>query len=282
VGALEGVERAYLLDVSSDPDHHRTVVTFVGPSEGVLEGALAIFAEAVTKIDLNFHQGIHPRIGAVDVVPFIPLLGVTMKECVELARRFAERIAELYAVSSFLYGEAARVPTRQNLANIRRGQFEGLSTLIREDPLRAPDFGPQVIHPTAGACAVGARDILIAYNIYLDTPEKDVAQKVAKAVRESDGGMLYLKALGLFIQSRGKAQVSMNLTDFRKTSLYQVFERVNQEALRHDSRITSSEIVGLVPREALEAGDYHMLSIEGFSPSSILEERVFQATGIRC
>jgi glutamate formiminotransferase len=277
--ALNSPGEAQLLDCSSDIDHHRAVLTFSGAPEAVLLGALSVFEEAVRQIDLNYHQGVHPRIGAVDVVPFVPLQGVGMEDCVQVARRFGRAVADFHSVPVFLYGEAAATSDRRNLANIRRGEFEGLSKSISEDSARKPDFGPSRLHPTAGATAVGARDLLIAFNIYLDTTELEVAQGVARAVRESSGGLPHVRALGLFLERRGQAQVSMNLTNYKETSLYRAYEEVGAEALRRGTRIASSELVGLVPREALDAGDHRTLMIEDYSPSMILEERYYQVTG---
>jgi glutamate formiminotransferase len=279
VDALNSAGDAHLLDCSSDADHHRSVLTFLGAPEAVLLGALSVFEEAVRRIDLNHHQGVHPRIGAADVVPFVPLQGVGMQECVQLARRFGRAVADSYSVPVFLYGKAAATSDRRNLANIRRGEFEGLRKSIAENSNRKPDFGPSRVHPTAGACAVGARDLLIAFNIYLDTAELEVAQAVARAVRASSGGLPHVRALGLFLEGRGQAQVSMNLTNYRETSLYRVYEEVVAEALNSGTRILSSEVVGLVPREALDAGDHRALKIEDYSPSMILEERYYEVTG---
>lgn len=279
--ALTSFRNVHLLNCSSDADHHRSVLTFLGAPEAVLLGALSVFEEAVRRIDLNHHQGVHPRIGAVDVVPFVPLQGVGMQDCVQLAHRFGKAVVGSHSVPVFLYGEAASARDRKNLANIRRGEFEGLRKSISEDSARKPDFGPSRLHPTAGACAVGARDLLIAFNVYLDTTELEVGQEVARAVRESSGGFQHVRALGLFLERRGQVQVSMNLINFKVTSLYKVFKKVGSEALKRGVRISSSEIVGLVPREALDAGDHRTLMIEGYSPSVILEERYYQVTGRR-
>ncbi len=278
-GVLSSSSEVYLLDCSSDADHHRSVLTFLGVPEAVLQGALSVFEEAIRHIDLNRHQGVHPRIGAVDVVPFVPLRGVGMQDCVQLARRFGEVVSDSHSVPTFLYGEAAVKCERRNLANIRRGQFEGLRESISEGPEQEPDFGPAQLHPTAGACAVGARDLLIAFNIYLNTTELRVAQEVARTVRESSGGLPHIRALGRFIERRGQVQVSMNLTDFKATSIYRAFEEVGAEAIKRGALIVGSEIVGLVPREALDAGDYRTLMIEDYSPGLILEERYYQVTG---
>jgi len=280
-GILSSVPGVHLLGCSSDADHHRSVLTFLGPPEAVLEGALSVFEEAILHIDLNHHKGVHPRIGAVDVVPFVPIRKVNMRDCVQLAHQFGKAVSESHCVPAFLYGEAALRRERRELANIRREQFEGLHKMLSEDPGKAPDFGPPRPHPTAGACAVGARELLIAFNIYLNTAEAEVAQEVARAVRESSGGLPYVRALGFLIEGRGQVQVSMNLTNFKATSIYRVFEEVSCEAVGRGALITGSEIVGFVPRDALEAGDYRTLMIEDYSPSLILEERYCQVTGRR-
>ncbi len=280
-GVLSSFTEVHLLDCSSDADHHRSVLTFLGVPEAVLNGALSVFQEAIHDIDMNYHKGVHPRIGAVDVVPFVPLRGVSMRDCVQLARRFGKVVSDSHSIPTFLYGEAAVKRERKDLANIRRGQFEGLRKSLSGDPEKGPDFGPARPHPTAGACAVGARDLLIAFNIYLNTTELRVAQEVARAVRESSGGLPHVRALGLFLESRGQVQVSMNLTNFKTTSLYSVYEEVGREALKRGALIAGSEIVGLVPKEALEAGDYRTLMIEDYSSGLTLEERYYQVTGRR-
>lgn len=278
-GAVDSCKDVFLLDCSSDVDHHRSVLTFVGQPEPVVRGALSVFKEAIRRIDLNYHRGVHPRIGAVDVVPFVPLRAIEMKDCVRLARRFGEIVSKSFAVPVFLYGAAAARSERSNLSTVRHGQFEGLRASISRTPELKPDYGEACLHPTAGACAVGARGLLIAFNIFLNSDELKVAREVARSVRESSGGLPGLLALGLFLERRGQVQVSMNLTNFRVTSLYRVFERVASEAAKRGCRVTSSEIVGLVPKQALKAGDPRNLLIENFSSRIILEDRYHQVTG---
>src|SRR6266700_2632933 len=244
---LDGV---YLLDREMDADHNRCVITLVGERDPIQEAAIRGVGKAAELIDLNQHQGAHPRLGAADVVPFIPIEGVTIEDCVAMARHVGERIWSRYQVPVYLYEAAATSPERQNLENIRRGQFEGIRTEIVTNPARKPDFGEARLHPTAGACVVGARKFLIAYNIFLNTPDVEVAKKVAKAVRFSTGGLRFVKAAGFLV--RGQAQVSMNLTDFEQTPMHRVFEMVRSEAERYGVKSTSSEIVGLVPKKALE------------------------------
>src|SRR6266851_8512696 len=215
-----------LLDVESNEDHNRSVITFVGPPGQVREAALAAAAKAVELIDLNQHKGEHPRMGAVDVVPFVPLSGVSMDDCVSLARAFGQEFADKFHVPVFLYEEAATVPQRRNLADIREGEFEGLRDKIGKDPVKKPDFGPEKIHPSAGATAVGAREILIAYNVNLGTSDLNIAKKIAHQLRAKDGGLAFVKALGFELKERGIVQVSMNLTNYRKSQLFKAYELV--------------------------------------------------------
>jgi glutamate formiminotransferase len=256
-----------------DADHNRCVLTFAGPPELVAEAALRAVGKAVELIDLTRHTGAHPRIGAADVVPLVPVEGVTMEECVRLAERLGQDIWKRFQVPVYLYEAAARTPERANLENIRRGQFEGL----REDIAgRPPDIGEARVHPTAGATVVGARKFLIAYNINLNTPDVSVAKRIAKAIRFSSGGYRYVKAMGVDLASRGMAQVSMNLTDFELTPIQRVFETVRAEAERYGAAIVGSEIVGLVPRKALESAAEFYLRIENFRPDLVLENRLEQ------
>ncbi|HYX70390.1 MAG TPA: glutamate formimidoyltransferase [Terriglobales bacterium] len=266
------VPGVYLLDREMDSDHNRCVITLVGPREAIAEAALRGVGKAAELIDLTQHQGAHPRMGAADVVPFIPIEGVTIEDCVQLARQVGEQIWKRYQIPVYLYEAAAATPERQNLENIRRGQFEGLREEVKTNPARRPDFGEARLHPTAGATVVGARKFLIAYNIYLNTPEVEVAKKVAKAVRFSNGGLRYLKAAGFPV--RGLAQVSMNLTDFEQTPIARVFEVVKREAARYGVLPVSSEIVGLIPKRALEQASEWFLQIENFDSSLILENRL--------
>jgi glutamate formiminotransferase len=279
--AMRGVPGALILDVELDPDHNRSVITFVAPPEVVVEAALAGIGKAVELIDLTAHKGVHPRIGAADVVPFVPLDGVTLDECVKLSEKCAAEMWKRFKVPSYLYEAAARRPDRVNLENIRRGQFEGLRDEIASNPDRAPDFGDPVVHPTAGATVTGARKFLIAYNINLGTPDVEIARRIAKGIRHSSGGYRYVKAMGVELKSRQLAQVSMNLTDFEQTPVYRVFETVKAEAGRHGVPVVGSEIVGLIPRKAIEMTADFYLRVEGFHPSMVLENRVAEQLASR-
>ena len=265
-----------LLDYSSDPDHNRTDVTFIGEPKAVKEAALDLAMKCVELIDMNKHKGEHPRMGAIDVVPFVPVYNVTMEECVKLAHEFAKEFAEKSGVPCFMYEEAATRPDRKNLADVRRGEFEGLKEEIGKNPDRVPDYGPNRIHPTAGATAVGARFFLIAFNVNLGTSDIEIAKKIAKAVRYSSGGYRYVKAMGFELKERGMVQVSMNLTNYKKTPIFRVFETIKNEAERYGVPVVGSEIVGLVPLEALvEVADYY-LRLENFSMEQILEKRLIE------
>lgn len=275
--AIGSVPGALVLDLELDADHNRSVITFVAPPETVVEAALAGAAVAIAQIDLTSHSGVHPRIGAVDVVPFVPLEGVTLEECVQLAQRAAGELWKRHQVPAYLYEAAARRPDRVNLENIRRGQFEGLREEVRTNPDRLPDFGNAELHPTAGATVVGARKFLIAYNINLGTSDLDIAKKIAKAVRHSSGGFRFVKGMGVPLVSRNLAQVSMNLTDFEQTPVHRVFECVRAEAERYGVPVVGSEIIGLIPKKALEMAADYWLRVEGFSPRSVLENRVAEA-----
>src|ERR1700704_933420 len=262
----------YLLDREMDSDHNRSVITLVGESEAIQEAAIRGVGKAAELIDLNVHTGAHPRMGAADVVPFIPIDGVTIKDCVAMARHVGEQIWKRYQIPVYLYETAATTPERQNLENIRRGQFEGIRADIATNPARRPDFGEARVHPTAGATVVGARKFLIGYNVFLNTPDVDVAKKIAKSVRFSTGGMRFVKGAGFLV--RGLAQVSMNLTDFEQTPIHRVFEFVKREAARYGVIPVSSEIVGLIPKKALEQAAEWFLQIENFNSSLILENRL--------
>src|SRR5215471_6981087 len=250
--AVRGVAGVRLLDYSSDPSHNRSVFTFAGDAAGVTAAVLAVYGRAIPAIDLRTHKGEHPRLGAVDVVPFVPIEGVTMSDCVALARQVGAAIAERFRVPVYLYEEASSNPARKNLEDIRRGEFEGLAAKMAA-PGWTPDFGPAVPHPSAGATVVGARMPLIAYNINLATDRIEVAKKIAAAIRHSSGGFRYVKAAGFTLENRGIVQVSMNLTNFEKTPIFRVFEVVKREAARYGVAILESEIVGLVPSAALNA-----------------------------
>ena len=271
------VSGVYLLDREMDGDHNRCVITLVGDREAIQEAAIRGVGKAAELIDLTRHQGAHPRMGAADVVPFIPIEDVTLEDCVAMARLVGEEIWRRFQIPVYLYEAAATTPERQNLENIRRGQFEGLREEIASNPGRKPDFGEARLHPTAGATVVGARKFLIAYNIYLNTADVEVAKKVAKAVRFSTGGLHYVKAAGFPV--RGLAQVSMNLTDFEQTPIARVFEFVKREAARYGVAPVSSEIVGLIPKKALENAAEWFLQIENFDSSLILENRLAVVMG---
>ncbi len=262
----------YLLDREMDADHNRCVITLVGEREAIQEAAIRGAGKAAELIDLTRHQGAHPRLGAADVIPFIPIDGVTIEDCVAMARHVGAEIWKRYQVPVYLYEAAATTPERQNLENVRRGQFEGIREEIATNPARKPDFGEARLHPTAGATIVGARKFLIAYNIFLNTPDVAIAKSIAKAVRFSSGGMRFVKASGFLV--RGLAQVSMNLTDFEQTPLHRVFELVKREAARYGVLPVSSEIVGLIPKRAVEQAAEWFLQLENFDSSLILENRL--------
>ena len=273
VAAIRAVPGVRLLDASSDPSHNRSVLTFVGDREPVKAATLALFEQAVAAIDLRNHTGEHPRLGAVDVVPFVPIDGVTMEECVQLAKEVGAEVAERFGVPVYLYEEASNNPARKNLEDIRRGEFEGLATKMASGGW-APDFGPAGPHPSAGASIVGARMPLIAYNINLNTDRVDVARKIAAAIRQSSGGMRYVKAAGFRLEDRNLAQVSMNLTNYQKTPIFRVFEIVKREAERYGVSILESEIVGLVPAAALVSAAEFYLQLERFSGEQVLENKL--------
>jgi glutamate formiminotransferase len=273
VEAIRGVAGVRLLDHSSDPSHHRSVFTLAGDSAGVEAAVLALFERAIADIDLRTHKGEHPRIGAVDVVPFIPIEGVTMADCVALAKRVGAEVAARFGVPVYLYEEAAVNPARKNLEDIRRGELEGLAARMTTLDW-APDFGPTAPHPSAGASVIGARMPLIAYNINLATNRLDVAKKIAAAIRQSSGGFRYVKAAGFMLEDRGIVQVSMNLTNYEKTPMFRVFETVKREAERYGVSILESEIVGLVPAAALNAAAEFYLQIGGFKADQVLENKL--------
>jgi len=266
------VDGVYLLDRKMDADHNRCVITLVGEREAIQEAAIRGVGKAADLIDLNAHKGAHPRMGAADVVPFIPIDGVTIEDCVAMARHVGEEVWKRFQIPVYLYEAAAATPERQNLENIRRGQFEGIRAEIGTNAARKPDFGEARMHPTAGATVVGARKFLIAYNVFLNTPDVEIAKKVAKAVRFSSGGMRFVKGAGFLV--RGLAQVSMNLTDFEQTPVHRVFEMVKREAERYGVTPVSSEIVGLIPKKALEQAAEWFLQVEDFDSSLILENRL--------
>jgi glutamate formiminotransferase len=265
-----------VLDMSSDPDHNRSVITFVGDPAAIQESAFAIVARGAELIDLRQHQGTHPRIGAVDVVPFVPVRGVTMAECVQMARATGERIGRELGIPVFLYEQAASAPHRCNLADIRRGEFEGLAAKM-QDPLWQPDFGPAAPHPSAGAVVVGARTYLIAYNVYLGTKDVHIAKAIAHAVRQRHGGLSNVKALGMFIKERDMVQVSLNLVDPFCTPMYRVLETVRMEARRYGVPVVESELVGLLPLQALVDTARYYLQLQDLSADDVLENRLSEA-----
>jgi glutamate formiminotransferase len=273
--AVRSVRGVRLLDVSSDTSHNRSVLTFVGDAAAVRQGVRALFEAVLPRIDLRRHQGEHPRMGAVDVVPFIPLRGSTTEDCVALAREAAAEIAQRFGVPVYLYEDAATAEHRRNLADVRKGQFEGFAEKMK-DPRWAPDFGPREPHPSAGAVAVGARPFLIAYNINLGTRDLAIADRIAKAIRHMSGGFRYVKAMGVELAERGQVQVSINMTNFKKTPLHRVFDCVKSEAERHGVAIVGSEIVGLTPADALFAAAEHYLRLEKFTPDQVLETKLLE------
>jgi glutamate formiminotransferase len=271
--AIRAVNGVRLLDCSSDPSHNRSVLTLVGDGSGLEVAIMALFERAVSDLDLGTHRGEHPRIGVVDVVPFVPLEAATMADCVALARRVGAAVADRFRVPVYLYGEAAVDPARSRLEDIRRGGLEGLAARMAA-PGWAPDFGPLTPHPSAGVSAVGARMPLVAFNVNLDTDRLDVAKAIAAAIRESGGGLPFVKALGIRLEARGIVQVSMNLTNYEATPIARAFDAVKHEARRHGVNVLESEIVGLVPSAALSANPEHDLQLVGFTRDKVLENRL--------
>jgi glutamate formiminotransferase len=278
--AMAGVAGAFLLDRTSDTDHNRSVITLAGEPDAVAEAAIRAAGKAAELVDMTRQNGVHPRIGATDVIPFVPLEGVSLEECARLARRAGQELWDRYRIPVYFYEAAATRPERVNLENARKGQFETLREEALRDPARAPDIGGPGLHPTAGATAVGARKVLIAYNIYLNTADVSIAREIARVIRASSGGLPCVKAMGVEIKSRGTAQVSINLTDFEKTPLHCVFEAVKVEAERRGCKVAGSEIIGLVPRKAIELSEGYDLQLEDFSPERILENRLASVAGV--
>jgi glutamate formiminotransferase len=277
VAAIKSVPGAVLLDRESDADHNRSVVTFVAEPDRVIDAAIAGAKKAAELIDLNKHSGEHPRMGATDVIPFVPISGVTMDDCVQLARVCGERMWSELGIPVYLYEKAATRPERENLAAVRKGQFEGIRDEIVINEARRPDYGEARVHPTAGITAVGARPPLIAYNVNLGTSDIEVANKIARAVRHQTGGLRYVKALGFELKDRGIVQVSMNMVNYEGTPLFRAFEMIKREAERYGVRVVGSEIVGLVPQRALNAVADFYLQLESFSEDQILEHRLVAA-----
>jgi glutamate formiminotransferase len=276
VGAAASVAGVAVLDVHSDADHNRTVITTAGEPNAVLEAAFVAIAEAARLIDMDTQRGQHPRIGAADVVPFVPLEGITLEGCAELARRLGERVGRELQIPVYLYEAAATRPERRNLADVRRGEYEGLKVAILTDPERAPDYGPARMGK-AGAVAVGARLPLIAYNVYLSTDDVEIAKKIAASIRHSGGGLAHVKALGLLVN--GRAQVSMNLTDYTRTPIPRVMEMIRSEAARYGVAVQSAELVGLIPQAALIEAARWYLQLDAFEVDQILEDRLRQKMG---
>jgi glutamate formiminotransferase len=277
VDAARSVEGVRVLDLHSDDDHNRSVLTLAGEQEPLSESVFRAIATATELIDLRRHTGEHPRIGATDVVPFIPLAGSSMKDAVAAAERLGQRVAKELTIPVYFYEEAARRPERQNLENIRRKGFEELREVIAVEEERAPDLGPTEVHPSAGAVVIGARGPLIAYNIYLGTGDLAVAKAIARTIRHSTGGLRYVKALGIDIPARGQVQVSMNLTNYRRSAIHTVFEMVQSAAASYGVAVTDSEIVGLVPMEALIDAAAFYLRLHGFDRDQILESRIMSS-----
>src|ERR1043166_1429439 len=274
VHVMSSVPGVWVLDREMDADHNRCVITLAGAPEPVAEAAILGAGKALELIDMNHHQGAHPRVGATDVVPFIPVAGVTLEDCVALARNVGNEIWKRYRIPIFFYEAAATRPDRTNLENIRRGQFEGLKEALKKDHERQPDVGEPKIHPTAGVTVVGARKFLIAYNVNLNTPDVSIANKIAKAIRFSSGGLRYVKSMGVELKARNLAQVSINLTDFEQTPMHRVYEMVKREAARYGAFPVGSEIVGLIPKKAIEMAADYFLQVENFSPEQVLENRL--------
>ncbi len=279
VAAARGVEGARILDVETDPDHNRCVLSFVAPPEAALEACFRVAKKASELIDLNRHKGEHPRMGAVDVIPFIPVSGATMADCVALAGRLGERIGRELAIPVYLYEQAARVPERRDLASVRKGQFEGLREALGKDPARAPDFGPDRIHPTAGAVAVGARQQIINLNLNLSTRDLAAGREIARRVRASGGGLAAVRAKEIELAARGQVQISTVLTDYKTTSMARVLSEVSRLAAEKGARVLTTEIVGLLPRQALLGFAVEALSLENFQEAQILENRL-EALGL--
>jgi len=271
VDAIAAVEGVKVLNFSSDADHNRSVVTFVAPPETVGSAAFAGIAKAAKLIDMTQHTGKHPRMGATDVCPFIPINGVTIDDCVSIANAVGKRVGDKLSIPVYLYEAAATRPERENLAKVRKGQYEGIRASIESDPARTPDFGPAKMG-TAGATAIGARQFLVAFNVYLNTDNVEIARKIGKAIRHSGGGLRFVKAMGLSVD--GKAQVSMNLTDFTRTPIFRVVEMIRREAARYGVGIASSELIGLIPQQALVDAAVWYLQLDDFSPEQVLENRL--------
>lgn len=273
---FRGKKGVKLLDYQTDPNHNRCVVTVIGDPEPVRDAVIASFGKAVELIDMTTHEGQHPRMGAVDVVPFIPCRNTTLEEADAIAKEVAKAVAEQFGVPCFLYESSASAPHRTNLASVRKGQFEGMAEKMKDASMWAPDFGPATIHPTAGVSAVGARMPLVAFNVNLDTPNLEIANQIAKRIRHINGGYRFVKAIGIMLDDRNMAQVSMNLTDYTKTAIYRAFEAVKMEAARYGVHALETEIVGLLPMQALVDCAEYYLQVANFDPSQVMENRLLE------
>lgn len=275
VDAVRKTEGAKLLDYSSDASHNRSVVTFIGTPEAVEEAMVNMAEKVYENIDMRNHKGEHPRMGALDVVPFVPITGVTMEECIEIANRVGKTIGEKFNIPVYLYEKAASNKGRENLATVRKGQYEGFFEKIKDANWK-PDYGPCEVNEKGGCVAIGARVPLIAYNINLDTDNVEIADKIAKVIRHLGGGLRYVKALGVKIEDRNMAQVSINVVDYQKTALYRVFEMVKMEARRYGVNVIGSEVIGLIPMGAIFQTAEYYLQLENFSTEQVLETRIWE------
>lgn len=275
IAQAEGVQDVWILDWSMDIDHNRSVVTLVGSPEPLLEALFRMTKKAMELIDLRTHKGEHPRMGATDVIPLVPVMNITMEECVELSKRLGKRIGDELNIPVFLYERSATAPHRENLADIRKGEFEGFFEKIK-DPRWKPDFGPEEVHPTAGVTAVGAREYLIAFNVNLGTTRIEIAEKIAKAVRHISGGYRYVKAIAVDLKEKGMVQVSMNMTNYKKSPLFRVFETIKREAERYGVPVVGTEIIGMVPMQAmLEVAQFY-LQLDDFDMNRIIESKILE------
>lgn len=276
VDCFRGKKGVKLLDYQTDPNHNRCVVTVIGEPDELRDAVVASFGKAVELIDMTKHEGQHPRMGAVDVVPFIPCRNTTLEEADAVAKEVAKQVAEKYAIPCYLYESSASAPHRTNLASIRKGQFEGMAEKMQDTEKWAPDFGSATIHPTAGVSAVGARMPLVAFNVNLDTADLEIANQIARRIRHINGGYRFVKAIGIMLDDRNMAQVSMNLTDYTKTAIYRAFEAVKMEARRYGVHAVESEIVGLLPMQALiDCAEYY-LQVANFDPAQVMENRLLE------
>lgn len=275
IAQAEGVQDVWILDWSMDADHNRSVVTLVGSPEPLLEALFKMTKKAMELIDTRTHKGEHPRMGATDVIPLVPVMNITMEECVELSKRLGERIGQELNIPVFLYERSATAPHRENLADIRKGEFEGFFEKIK-DPRWKPDFGPEEVHPTAGVTAVGAREYLIAFNVNLGTTRIEIAEKIARAVRHISGGYKYVKAIAVDLKEKGMVQVSMNMTNYKKSPLFRVFETIKREAERYGVPVVGTEIIGMVPMQAmLEVAQFY-LQLDDFDMNRIIESKILE------